>query len=110
MTPAKFRSLALALPTVFESAHMGHADFRVKGRIFATLGYPDESYAMVKLTREQQLSFMQKAPDVFAPCAGGWGRGGATSVRLPAAGVDLLRVALEAASKNVGSHGKKKNG
>ena len=110
MTADKFRSLALALPVAFESAHMGHADFRVEGKIFATLGYPDESYGTVKLTPEQQRSFMQKAPDVFAPCAGAWGRGGATSVRLAAARVAMLRDALEVASKNVASHATKKKG
>lgn len=110
MTADKFRSLALALPTAFESAHMGHADFRIEGKIFASLGYPDESFGMVKLTPEQQRSFMKKAPGVFDPCAGAWGRGGATSVHLSVARVEMLRAALEAASKNVASHAKKKKG
>lgn len=110
MTADEFRSLALAVPEAFESAHMGHADFRVGGKVFATLGYPDESYGMVKLTPEQQQSFMQKAPGVFEPCSGAWGRGGATSIRLAAARVDTLRGALVAASKNIASHAKKKKG
>jgi len=110
MTADKFRRLALAMPAEFESAHMGHADFRVGGKIFATLGYPDENYGMVKLTPEQQQSFMQKAPGVFEPCSGAWGRGGATSVHLVAARVDTLRGALVAASNNVALHAKKKKG
>jgi len=100
MNAEKFRTLALELPGALESAHMGHADFRVEGRIFASLGYPDESYGMVKLTPEQQRLYVMKAPRVFEPCAGAWGSGGATSVNLTTARVDILRAALEAAVKN----------
>jgi len=101
MTAGKFRRLALEVPAALESAHMGHADFRVEGKIFATLGYPDDDCGMVKLTPEQQRSFIRKAPDVFEPCAGAWGRGGSTCVHLTAARVSLLRAALAAASRNV---------
>ena len=103
MTSGKFRSLALELPAAVESTHMGHPDFRVAGRIFATLDHPDNGYGMVKLTPEQQRSFIRKAPGVFAPCAGAWGRGGATSVRLAAARVAMLRAAIAAAAENVTS-------
>ncbi len=82
---------------------MNHPDFRIGERIFASLGYPDDGYGMVKLTPEQQMSFLKKAPRVFAPCAGAWGKQGSTSVCLAAANVDLLRTVLEAASKNVGA-------
>jgi hypothetical protein len=109
MTIDRFRSLALALPGAVESAHMGHADFRVEGKIFASLGYPDDGFGMVKLTPEQQRSFMKQAPSVFDPCAGAWGRGGATSVDLAAARVDLVRAALQAAAENVASQARKKN-
>ena len=101
MTADKFRSLALEAAVAIESAHMGHPDFRIEGKIFATLGYPDESHGMVKLTPEQQRAFLEKAPGVFAPCNGAWGRQGATSVHLPSARVALVRAALESARRNV---------
>ena len=101
MTAGKFRSLALQIPGAMESAHMGHPDFRIEGKVFATLGCPDESHGMVKFTPEQQRTFLKEAPSVFDPCAGGWGRNGATSVHLRSARVDLVRAALEAASKNI---------
>lgn len=65
MTPNDFRQLALSLPEVIESAHMRHPDFRVGGRIFATLGYPDEDSAVVKLTREVQKEFVRNNAGVF---------------------------------------------
>jgi len=101
MTANKFRSLALEIPGALESSHMDHPDFRLAGKIFASLGYPDDGYGMVKLTPEQQQTFLKRAPDVFAPCAGAWGKRGATSVCLRVASVALLRAALDAASKNV---------
>jgi len=57
---------------------MAHPDFRVRGTIFATLGYPDAGFAMVKLTPEQRDAFVEAEPAVFAPVTGGWGKGGAT--------------------------------
>ncbi len=80
---------------------MDHPDFRISGRIFASLGYPDDEHGMVKLTPEQQRTFLKKAQGVFDSCAGTWGKRGATSVCLRSAPVDLLRAALNAASKNV---------
>ena len=71
MTADKFRNLALSLPEACESAHMGHPDFRVGGKIFATLG-PDEEWGMVKLTPEKQASFLRAEPDVFRPASGAW--------------------------------------
>jgi hypothetical protein len=100
MTAERFRQLILDLPGASESAHMGHPDFRLEGRIFATLGYPDEKHGMVKLTPPQQRKFMKLAPGTFVPCGGVWGRRGATSVLLPAAKVGLLRAALDDAWRN----------
>jgi hypothetical protein len=101
MTPDKFRSLALELPKASESEHMGHPDFRVNGKIIASLGYPDAAWGMVKLTPEQQRSFLEKAPRVFGPCAGVWGQRGSTKVDLAAARVELVRAALHAAWQTV---------
>lgn len=94
MTPDNFRRLALALPETSESAHMGHPDFRVRNKVFATLSHPGEGWAMVKLTPEQQESFVRAEPDVFTPVKGGWGRRGATNVHLKAAKEASLRRAI----------------
>jgi hypothetical protein len=101
MTADGFRRLALGMPEASEVGHMGHPDFRVRGKIFATLGYPDANWGMVKLTPEQQEAFVSAEPDVFAPVKGGWGRQGATIVRLRAAKTRSLRVALAVAWRNV---------
>ena len=79
---------------------MGHPDFRLEGRIFATLGYPDERHGMVRLAPPQQQKFLKMAPEVFSPCAGAWGRRGATVVRLASARVGLIRAALNEARLN----------
>src|SRR5277367_4925108 len=94
MTPEDFRRLALELPEAVESAHMAHPDFRVGGKIFATLGYPDQDWAMVKLPPEQQELLSKKEPTVFVPVKGAWGRKGATNVRLKAANKTAVRSAL----------------
>jgi len=101
VTIAGFRKLALSLAGAVEQAHMGHPDFRVGGRIFATLGYPDADWGMVKLTPEQQAAFVDAEPEVFRPVKGGWGLRGATSVSLPAATARSLRPALVAARRNL---------
>lgn len=98
VTAEQFRRLALSFPEAFESSHMKHPDFRVRGgKIFATLAYPDKKWGMVKLTPEQQEDFVRAEPEVFEPVSGGWGRGGATSVRLRAATVKILKQAMQAA-------------
>lgn len=98
MTPEQFRLLALSFPEVEEKSHMHHPDFRVRdGKIFATLAYPDKGWGMVKLTPEQQEEFVTAAPEVFTPVKGGWGRDGATSVRLRAATKKVLQPAMMAA-------------
>jgi hypothetical protein len=94
MTVADFRSLALSFPEATEQAHMNHPDFRVRGRIFATLGHPQDDWAMVKLPPEQQANFVQAVPDAFVPVKGGWGRQGCTNVILPAAKKTMVRKAL----------------
>jgi len=98
---AAFRRLALALPEAVEQQHMGHPDFRVRGKIFATLGHPDADHGMVKLTREQQEAFVEAAPKVFSPVKGGWGLRGATTVTLKSASERTLMPALETAWRNV---------
>ncbi len=108
MTSDTFRKMALEIPGANESSHMSHPDFRIDGKIFATLGYPDEYWGMVKLTPEQQRSFVGEAPGVFNPCSGAWGRHGATKVHLASAKVSVLRPALEAAWTNVSAKTKKK--
>jgi hypothetical protein len=103
MTADQFRRTALALPGVVEAAHMNHPDFRVKGKIFASLGVPDESWGMVKLTPEQQRSFIERGPSVFKPCSGSWGRRGCTNVYLPSLETNVLSTALNTAFKNLAS-------
>ncbi|MCU1239332.1 MAG: MmcQ/YjbR family DNA-binding protein [Candidatus Acidoferrum typicum] len=98
MTAEQFRRLALSFPEAVESSHMNHPDFRVRGgKIFATLAYPDAKWGMVKLTPEQQEEFVRAEPEVFVPVKGGWGRGGATNVRLRVATSRQLRPAMAAA-------------
>lgn len=99
--------MALEIPGAIESAHGNHPDFRLGGKVFASLGYPDDRHAMVKLTPEQQQSFIEEAPEVFAPCAGAWGRQGATSVLLEFAKTGSLQTALEMATRNVSSKKKR---
>ena len=86
---------------------MRHPDFRISGRIFASLGYPDQDWAMVKLTPEQQRKCIKDAPAVFKLCSGAWGRQGYTNVYLPAAKATIVRAALDAAAKNVAPRVKK---
>jgi hypothetical protein len=110
MTIDQFRKMALEIPTAVEWSHMNHPDFRVAEKIFASLGAPNENWGMVKLTPEQQRRFIEKAPKVFKPCSGAWGRQGATNVYLPAARTSIVRAVLDAAAKNVASRAKKKTG
>ena len=105
MTAADFRDIALSFPETAEQEHMSHPDFRVRGKIFATLGYPDDSFGMVKLTPEQQHDFIKSEPNVFAPSKGAWGRGGSTVVKLKAAKKPLLRAVMAAAWRNAAPKG-----
>ena len=110
MTPNDFRQLALSLPEVIESAHMSHPDFRIGGKIFATLGYPDEDWAMVKLTRDAQTEFVRNNTGFFKPVKGAWGRQGGTNIYLPAAKAGIVRKALTAAWHNTAPKRVFKNG
>jgi hypothetical protein len=101
MTAQDFRRIALSLPEATENSHMDHPDFRVGGRIFATLGYPDKSWGMVKLPPDQQKSFSREYPEAFTPVKGGWGRNGATQVDFENIDEPTLRRAMTAAYQNV---------
>ena len=97
MNPNDFRRIALSLPNAEESSHMGSPDFRVGGRIFATLASAKLGYGNLMLTPEQQAAFVGEMPEVFIPVKGGWGRMGATHIVLAAANGDVLEGALRAA-------------
>ncbi len=99
MNAEDFRRIALSLPGAEESSHMGSPDFRVGGRIFATLASQSKGLGNIKLTLEQQAAFVQELPEVFVPIAGGWGRMGMTHVRLAAVSEDVLEGALRTAWK-----------
>ncbi len=100
LTVDAFRELALAFPDAYESAHMGHPDFRIRGgKIFATL-WPKEGWGMVILTPEQQEGFIADGPAVFVPVKGGWGRRGCTHVVLKKAGRRVAKTALAVAWRN----------
>jgi hypothetical protein len=96
MTANAFRKLALSFPEALESSHHGHPDFRVGGKIFATLGYPDESFGVVMLTPDDQAFYVRKGTG-FAPVNGEWGRQGSTLVELRTVTTSMVRGALEAA-------------
>ena len=97
MKVADFRRIALSFEGAEEGSHMGAADFRVGGRIFATLASAKEGYGNLKLTPEQQSEFVAELPEVFLPVHGGWGRSGMTHIRLAKASEDVLTGALRAA-------------
>ena len=101
MTPAAFRKLALSLEGATEGAHGGHADFRAGGKVFASLGYPEAAWGMVKLAPEQQQMLVLAEPNMFVSVKGTWGLRGATSVRLAAADTRTMRSALTMAWQNV---------
>lgn len=103
MTPDGFRTLALQLPDVVEGVHMNHPDFRVRGKIFATLGYPSEEFAAIMLTPAEQAKFVQEGSGAFVPVKGGWGMRGSTNVRLKLATTALVKTALLAAWGRKGS-------
>jgi hypothetical protein len=108
MNARDFRRIALSLEGAEEGSHMGAPDFRVGGRIFATLASQAQGYGNLMLTPEVQADFVAEAPDVFVPVSGGWGRMGATHIRLSVANEDLLAGALRTAwklrkEKNAGS-------
>jgi hypothetical protein len=99
MKVSDFRRIALSFEGAEESSHMGSPDFRVGGKIFATLASQKQGYGNLKLTLEQQADFVRELPEVFLPIAGGWGRMGMTHIRLEKASEDVLEGALHAAWK-----------
>ena len=103
MTPDGFRRLALKMPNAVESAHMRHPDFRVGNRIFATLGYPDDTWAMVKLKPGQQEILVASEPNVFTPAKGAWGKRGSTLVALRHVDAKTARSAIRMAWENLTS-------
>ena len=99
MTIEDFKRIALSFPETVESAHMGHPDFRVGGKIFATIA-PDGIHGMAKLNPEQQRWFLENIPEAFTTASGAWGERGATMIRLQAAEETLVQRALNAAWRN----------
>lgn len=99
MTPADFRRIALSLEGAEEGSHMGAVDFRVGGRIFATLASVKEGYGNLMITPAMQAAFIEDAPDLFLPIKGGWGRMGMTHIVLAKANPHVLEGALRAAWK-----------
>ncbi|HTX06906.1 MAG TPA: MmcQ/YjbR family DNA-binding protein [Steroidobacteraceae bacterium] len=97
MTPDAFRLMALQLPGVSEGVHMNHPDFRARGRIFATLGYPSDEFATVMLTPKEQAELVKEGSGAFMPVKGGWGLKGSTNVHLSRASPELVKKALAAA-------------
>jgi len=97
VTAGDFRKLALGFPHAVESAHMDHPDFRVGGKIFASLAPTGSGWGMVKLTPDQQAAFVRAEPNMFEPFNGAWGRQGCTKVHLKAARKAVVRQALAAA-------------
>ena len=113
MTARDFRRIALSLEGAEEGSHQGSVDFRVGGRIFATLASVKEGYGNLMLTPEQQADFVAELPEVFVPIKGGWGKMGMTHIRLEAASEDVLEGALRTAwalrvEKNKGSRKRKR--
>ena len=100
MTDQQFRRIALGMKDAIEGSHMGHPDFRVSGKIFATI-HPDPHYGMVNLTPEQQQGFLADHPGTFAPESGAWGRAGATRVDLASADEETLGEAMTLAWQNI---------
>ena len=102
-----FRRMALSMEGAVEGAHMGHPDFRVNNRIFATLHH-DRETGMVALTPDQQAQFIRADPDAFAPESGAWGRSGSTRVRLASVHEEALGEAMTLAWQNTANKGPSK--
>ena len=101
MTPNQFRKIALGFDGVVEASHMKHPDFRAaNGKIFATLN-EDQTRGMASLTPEQQAEFIERAPEVFVPASGAWGRGGSTMIELAEADRELVGEALTLAWQRI---------
>src|ERR1039458_8941348 len=112
MTAPDVRRISLSLPDTVEGSHFGNADFRVGGKIFATLGLEREGFGVLLLTPEQQAGMVEDEPEIFSPVPGGWGRQGSTRVRLAEGTPDILGAALrsEAHTRAAGRHGGRRAG
>jgi hypothetical protein len=99
LTAKDFQRMALSLPEAVEGQHFGHADFRIGGKIFATLGLAKEGFGVLLLTPEQQAGMIEDEPKIFSPVPGGWGRKGSTRVLLAKVPRDILEAALRASWK-----------
>jgi hypothetical protein len=108
MTAADFRRIALGLPDTAEGSHFDVEDFRVGGKIFATLAYQRDGCGVLLLTPEQQAGMIEDAPEIFLPVPNKWGQKGATLVRLAKVKPDILKDALQMAWKNKHPKPKKK--
>jgi hypothetical protein len=97
MRVSDFRRLALSLPETVEGSHFGNADFRVGGKIFATLSLAKQGYGVLLLTPEQQQGMVEDEPEIFSAIPNGWGRNGATRVALAKVSSDILKAALQTA-------------
>jgi hypothetical protein len=97
MKPATFRRIALSLPEATEGSHFSKADFRIAGKIFATLALEHQGFGVLLLTPDQQAGMVQDAPQIFSPVQGGWGEKGATRVTLAKVPPDILEAALRVA-------------
>ena len=97
LATSDFRRIALSLPEAIEGSHFGQADFRVGGKIFATLAVEAEGYGVLLLAADQQAEMVEDEPEIFSPVSGGWGRNGATRVRLDKVTEDILEAALRTA-------------
>jgi hypothetical protein len=100
MTGDDFRRIALSMADAAEGSHFGNADFRVGGRIFATLSLEREGCGVLLITPEQQAGMVEDAPEIFSPVPGGWGRNGSTRVLLSKVAEDVLEEALRTAWRN----------
>ncbi|MCI0706306.1 MAG: MmcQ/YjbR family DNA-binding protein [Ignavibacteriae bacterium] len=100
MTPSSFRKIALSFPEVEERSHQAHPDFRVRGKIFATLDFPKPGWGMAFLAPSVQKQFIDKYSNAFSPANGYWGRRGCTMIKLSKATTDAVRKALIAAWRN----------
>jgi hypothetical protein len=97
MKASDFRRIALSMPEAVEGSHFGNADFRVEGKIFATLALEREGYGVLLLSPEQQAGMVEDEPKIFSPVPGGWGRQGSTRVNLAEVTPDILESALRTA-------------
>jgi hypothetical protein len=104
-----FRRIALALDGAFESAHMGHPDFRAHGRIFATI-QPDSHWGGLMLTPDQQRRFLRESPEAFKPAAGAWGAAGSTLVHFASVDADTLGETLTMCWQNAAAKAATKKG